>query len=192
MNASSPGAQGGARDATFEVEDIDGLLNRLCAVIPDYPEPGISFKDLTPVFADAQGLRRVVDALGAPFLGDFDAVAGMEARGFLLASAVAYATGTGLVTVRKGGKLPRAVFRRDYELEYGTASLEIHQDALRPGSRVLLVDDVLATGGTMNAAAELVEQAGGTVAGVAVVLELNGLGGRERLGGRQINALQLA
>ncbi|WP_199712636.1 adenine phosphoribosyltransferase [Galactobacter caseinivorans] len=173
-------------------ESIEALLDRLCAVIPDYPEPGISFKDLTPVFADGEGLRRVVDALAAPFEGRFDAVAGMEARGFLLASAVAYATGTGLLTVRKGGKLPREVFRRDYELEYGSASLEIHQDALKPGARVLLVDDVLATGGTMDAAVQLVEQAGGAVAGVAVVLELDGLGGRAKLAGREINALQLA
>lgn len=173
------------------VETIDALLNRLCAVVPDYPEPGISFKDLTPVFADAGGLRRVVDALAAPFVGHFDAVAGMEARGFLLASAVAYATGTGLITVRKGGKLPREVFRREYELEYGTASLEIHRDALHDGARVLLIDDVLATGGTMEAAAELVEQAGGSVAGVAVVLELGGLGGREKLAGRETVSLQL-
>ncbi|MDR2255165.1 MAG: adenine phosphoribosyltransferase [Arthrobacter sp.] len=172
------------------LEPIDALLDRLCAVVPDYPEPGISFKDLTPVFADAQGLRRVIDALAAPFEGRFDAVAGMEARGFLLASAVAYATGTGLLTVRKGGKLPREVFRRDYELEYGTASLEIHQDALHPGARVLLIDDVLATGGTMEAAASLVEQAGGAVAGVAVVLELEALGGREKLAGREVVSLQ--
>lgn len=172
-------------------ETIDLLLNRLCAVVPDYPEPGISFKDLTPVFADPAGLRRVIDELAAPFAGQFDAVAGMEARGFLLASAVAYATGTGLLTIRKGGKLPREVFRRDYELEYGSASLEIHQDGLKPGSRVLLIDDVLATGGTMEAAASLVEQAGGTVAGVAVVLELEGLGGREKLHGRPAVSLQL-
>lgn len=172
-------------------ESVEALLDRLCAVVPDYPEPGVSFKDLTPVFADAEGLHRVVDALAAPFAGRFDAVAGLEARGFLLASAVAYATGTGLLTVRKGGKLPREVYSREYELEYGTATLEIHRDALRPGARVLLVDDVLATGGTMNAAVELVEQAGGSVAGLAVVLELAGLGGRERLTGRDIHALQL-
>ena len=172
-------------------ETIDALLNRLCAVVPDYPEPGVSFKDLTPVFADAHGLKRVVEEIAAAFEGRFDAVAGLEARGFLLASAVAYATGTGLITVRKGGKLPREVFRRDYELEYGTASLELHRDAFHPGARVLLVDDVLATGGTMEAAAELVEQAGGTVAGVGVVLELGGLGGREKLAGRTTVSLQL-
>lgn len=173
-------------------EPIEQLLDRLCAVIPDYPEPGVSFKDLTPVFADAVGLHRVVDALAEPFRGRFDAVAGLEARGFLLASAVAYATGTGLITVRKGGKLPREVYRREYELEYGTAALEIHRDALHPGDRVLLVDDVLATGGTMGAAVSLVEQAGGSVAGLAVVLELLGLGGREALPGREVHALQLA
>lgn len=162
-------------------ETIDLLLNRLCAVVPDYPEPGISFKDLTPVFADPAGLRRVVDELAAPFAGQFDAVAGMEARGFLLASAVAYATGTGLLTIRKGGKLPREVFRRDYELEYGSASLEIHQDGLRPGSRVLLIDDVLATGGTIGATAALIKRQGAELVHVAVLMELGFLGGRERL-----------
>jgi adenine phosphoribosyltransferase len=171
-------------------ESIPELLDRLCAVVPDYPEPGVSFKDLTPVFADPVGLHRVVDALADPFLGEFDAVAGMEARGFLLASAVAYATGTGLLTVRKGGKLPREVYRREYALEYGTASLEIHRDSIAPGTRVLLVDDVLATGGTMNAAASLVEEAGGVVAGLAVILELDGLNGRANLNGRDVLSLQ--
>ncbi|WP_232219317.1 adenine phosphoribosyltransferase [Pseudoglutamicibacter albus] len=171
-------------------ESIERLLDRLCAIIPDHPEPGITFRDLTPVFADAEGLHRVVDALAEPFAGQFDAVAGLEARGFLLASAVAYAAGVGLMTVRKGGKLPREVYSREYQLEYGTASLEVHRDALPKGGRVLLVDDVLATGGTAAAAASLVEQVGGTVAGVAVVLELDGLGGREKLDPWKVHALQ--
>ncbi|MGO1320174.1 MAG: adenine phosphoribosyltransferase [Galactobacter sp.] len=184
MNAAEP------LPADPDAEPIDHLLDRLCAVVPNYPEPGVSFKDLTPVFANPVGLHRVVDALSQPFLGEFDVVAGMEARGFLLASAVAYSTGTGLLTVRKGGKLPREVFRREYALEYGTASLEVHQDAIEPGARVLLVDDVLATGGTMDAAASLVEEAGGVVAGLAVILELEGLNGRENLGGRDVLSLQ--
>ena len=130
-----------AADAVGEPEEsIEQMLDRLCAIIPDHPEPGITFRDLTPVFADAEGLHRVVNSLAEPFAGEFDAVAGLEARGFLLASAVAYAAGVGLMTVRKGGKLPREVYSREYQLEYGTATLEVHRDALPKGGRVLLVD----------------------------------------------------
>ncbi|MEE1622016.1 adenine phosphoribosyltransferase [Zafaria sp. Z1313] len=173
-------------------EPIESLLDRLSAVVPDHPVPGVSFKDLTPVFADPHGLRRVVDEVVAPFAGSYDVVAGLEARGFILAAAAAYAQGTGMITIRKKGRLPRAVYSDDYTLEYGSATLEIHRGDLAPGSRVLVLDDVLATGGTVGSACRLVERAGGTVAGVGVVLELPALGGRRALAGRRIHALQQA
>ncbi|WP_199276898.1 adenine phosphoribosyltransferase [Arthrobacter sp. CAN_A2] len=165
-------------------------VDRLCSVVPDFPSPGIMFRDLTPVFSDAQGFRAVVDALAESFAGQFDAVAGVEARGFLLAAAVGYATGTGVVAVRKAGKLPRAVYRESYDLEYGQATLEIHQSDLPAGTRVLLLDDVLATGGTLAAAGALLEQAGAVVVGCGVVLELADLAGRDALAGRRVHALE--
>lgn len=168
---------------------VDELISSLCATIDDYPKPGISFKDLTPVFADGAAFGAVVDALVGPFHGQFDAVAGVEARGFLLAAAAAYATGAGVITVRKAGKLPRDVVSEDYALEYGTATLELHTTDLAPGSRVLILDDVLATGGTLAAAARLFERCGITVAGIGVVLELEELGGRPALAGHQVRSL---
>ncbi|WP_247829158.1 adenine phosphoribosyltransferase [Arthrobacter antioxidans] len=165
-------------------------VDRLCAVVPDFPSPGIMFRDLTPVFSDAEGFRAVVDALAEAFAGQFDAVAGVEARGFLLAAAVGYATGTGVVTIRKAGKLPRAVYRESYDLEYGQASLEIHRSDLPAGTRVLLLDDVLATGGTLVAAGALLEQAGAVVVGCGVVLELADLPGRDALAGRRVHAIE--
>jgi adenine phosphoribosyltransferase len=168
---------------------VSELIASLCATVPDYPKPGIVFKDLTPVFADGAALKAIVDALVAPFLGQFDAVAGVEARGFLLAAAAAYATDTGVVTVRKAGKLPRAVVSEDYALEYGTATLELHTSDLAPGARVLILDDVLATGGTLGAAARLFERCGVEVAGVGVVMELDGLGGRSALSGHHVHSL---
>ena len=165
------------------------LINSLCATIPDYPKPGIVFRDLTPVFADGTALRAVVNALVEPYEGQFDAVAGVEARGFLLASAAAYATGTGVITVRKAGKLPREVVAEDYALEYGNATLELHTTDLAPGSRVLILDDVLATGGTLGAAVKLFERCRVEVAGVGVVLELADLEGRSALGGHPVSSL---
>jgi adenine phosphoribosyltransferase len=165
------------------------MISRLCATVPDYPEPGITFKDLTPVFADGPALHAVVNALVEPFAGQFDAVAGVEARGFLLAAAAAYATGTGVITVRKAGKLPREVYREDYSLEYGKAALELHTTDVPAGSRVLILDDVLATGGTLSAAARLFERAGVHVAGFGVVLELGELRGRSALTGHRIRSL---
>lgn len=167
------------------------MLDRLSEIVPDYPSAGISFKDLTPVFADAQGLRRIVDEVIEPFRGQFDVIAGLEARGFVLAAAGAYATGAGMITVRKAGKLPREVFRDEYTLEYGTGTLEIHRDDVAPGTRVLILDDVLATGGTVGSAVRLLELAGAEVIGVGVVLELEGLGGREKLAGHAVHSLQL-
>jgi adenine phosphoribosyltransferase len=158
--------------------------------VPDFPKPGIVFKDLMPLFADGPAFREVTDGIIAHYgAGSFDVVAGVEARGFVVAAAVAYAAGTGVVPVRKAGKLPRAAYSSSYELEYGEATLEVHQDAFMAGNRVLLVDDVLATGGTAGAALNLVEQAGGTVAGFSVLVELAFLGARERLAPRTVHAL---
>lgn len=168
---------------------MDELITSLCITVPDYPEPGISFKDLTPVFANPTAFRSVVESLVEPFRGQFDAVAGVEARGFLLAAAAAYATDTGVVTVRKAGKLPRAVFAEDYALEYGTATLELHTSDLPAGSRVLILDDVLATGGTLGAATRLFERCGIHVAGVGVVMELGELRGRSALTGHRVRSL---
>ena len=158
--------------------------------VPDFPKPGIVFKDLMPLFADGALFRRVIDGIVAHYgPGAFDVVAGVEARGFVVAAAIAYATGTGVVPVRKAGKLPRRTFSASYELEYGSATLEVHEDAFVAGQRVLVVDDVLATGGTAGAALELVERAGGTIAGFTVLMELGFLNGRERLRPRSVHAL---
>lgn len=153
----------------------------LIRTIPDYPEPGVMFRDITPLLADASALRTVIHALIAPFDGDFDVVAGVEARGFLLAGAAAMEAGAGLVPIRKAGKLPRPAASVDYALEYATATIEAHDD-IAAGTRVLLVDDVLATGGTLAAARTLVAELGGVVVGTAVLLELEALGGRGVLG----------
>lgn len=175
---------------TVQSTDVSEVLERLCATVPDYPSEGIVFKDLTPVFADGPALKLVVDAILAPFAGKFDAVAGVEARGFLLAAAAAYATGTGVITIRKAGKLPRAVHAESYALEYGRATLEVHQEDIPVGTRVLILDDVLATGGTLGAAATLLERAGAVVAGIGVVLEIDALPGRANLPGRDVVSLQ--
>ncbi|MBK4347263.1 adenine phosphoribosyltransferase [Lacisediminihabitans changchengi] len=166
-------------------------LERLSRVIPDFPSPGISFRDLTPVFADGPALRAVTDALLEPFAGRYDVIAGVEARGFVLAASAAYASGRGVVMIRKPGKLPRAVLSEDYDLEYGSATLQVHDDELPKGTRVLLIDDVLATGGTLAASCSLIERAGWTVAGIGVVLELSALAGANKLPGRDIQSLQV-
>lgn len=153
----------------------------LIRTVPDYPEPGVLFRDITPLLADAAALRAVIHAMAAPFDGSFDVVAGVEARGFLLAGAVAMQAGVGLVPIRKSGKLPLPAASVDYDLEYGTATIEAHDD-IAAGARVLLVDDVLATGGTLVAARELVEVLGGVVVGTAVLMELTALGGRGVVG----------
>lgn len=168
---------------------VSAVVEALCATVPDYPKTGIVFKDLTPVFADGAALRQVVDSLVSAYAGKFDAVAGVEARGFLLAAAAAYATGTGVITIRKAGKLPRSVFAEAYALEYGHATLELQRDDISPGARVLILDDVLATGGTLGAAAALLERARAVVAGVGVVLEIDELAGRNNLPGRDVVSL---
>ena len=170
--------------------DLAGLIASRTVDVPDFPKPGIVFKDLMPLFADGDAFRQVIDGVIAHHGAEsFDVVAGVEARGFVVAAAIAYATGTGVVPVRKAGKLPRATVAATYELEYGTATLEVHTDAFAAGERVLVVDDVLATGGTAAAALDLVEQAGGTVAGFSVLMELGFLHGRERLAPRPVHAL---
>lgn len=153
----------------------------LIATIPDFPEPGILFRDISPLLADAAAMRAVVDAVISPFADEFDVVAGVEARGFLLAGAVAVAAGVGMAPIRKAGKLPRPAASVDYALEYGTASIEMSGD-LAPGTRVLLVDDILATGGTLRAGQQLLGALGLVLAGTAVIMELDGLGGQAACG----------
>ncbi|WP_017792889.1 adenine phosphoribosyltransferase [Leucobacter salsicius] len=156
--------------------------------IPDYPSDGIVFRDITPLIADGEALRATVDAMIKPFEGTFDVVAGLEARGFLFASAAAYASGAGLMPIRKAGKLPRPVVKVEYSLEYGSAVIEAHGD-FAPGTRVLILDDVLATGGTLVAAHDLMNQLGYEIAGTAVLFEIEELGGREALGGRELHTV---
>lgn len=157
-------------------------LDRLLVSVPDFPEPGILFRDLAPVFADGAAFAAIVDDLAVRFAGEFDAVAGVEARGFVLAAAVAYAARVGVLVIRKAGKLPGEVLSESYDLEYGTSTLELEPNRLPAGSRVLVLDDVLATGGTLAASASLIGRAGYSVAGFGVVLELEQLAGRGRLG----------
>jgi adenine phosphoribosyltransferase len=162
--------------------------------VPDFPLPGVMFKDLSPLFADGAAFRETIDLIAEHYRDAdgrpaFDVVVGIEARGFVIAAAVAYATGVGVVPVRKAGKLPRKVHSASYALEYGEATLEVHEDAFVAGERVLVVDDVLATGGTAAATLGLVERAGGLVAGLCVLLELSFLDGRARLAGRDVYAL---
>ncbi|GAA1954920.1 adenine phosphoribosyltransferase [Microbacterium deminutum] len=153
----------------------------LIRTIPDYPEPGVGFRDITPLLADAAALRAVIDAMIEPFAGQFDVVAGVEARGFLLAGALATAAEVGLVPIRKAGKLPRPAASVSYALEYGEATIEVHDD-VPAGTRMLLVDDVLATGGTLAAAHQLAAALGVVVVGTTVLMELEALGGRAVVG----------
>src|SRR5690349_1475631 len=156
-------------------------LTSLIRDIPDFPKPGIIFKDITPLLTNGPALRAAVDGLAAPYRGEVDIVLGVESRGFILGAAVAYALGVGLAIVRKPGKLPAATHAATYELEYGSDSLEIHQDALGHDHRVLLVDDLLATGETAAAAIELVRQLRGRLVACSFLIELAFLHGRERL-----------
>ena len=156
--------------------------------VPDFPSPGVLFRDITPVLADPAAFTTVATEL-ATSVGAADVVVGVEARGFLLGAAAALVAGTGVVPVRKAGKLPRATFAETYDLEYGTATIEIHTDAFLPGLRVLIVDDVLATGGTAAATVALVERCGAAVAGITFLLELGFLDGRSRLPGQPVRTL---
>jgi len=165
-------------------------LRRFVREIQDYPTEGVNFRDITPLLGDAEIFTAAVDGLVDQF-GDVevDRVVGVEARGFIFASAVAYRMGAGLVPVRKPGKLPWAVVREEYQLEYGSDKLEIHRDAIHPGERILIIDDVLATGGTAAATARLVETLGGVIAGLGFVIELDDLGGRAHMGERPVKSL---
>lgn len=165
-------------------------LERLIRNVPDFPKPGIIFKDITPLLADPAAMRETVDALIAPFADRrVDTVVGVESRGFIFGSLVADRLNAGFVPVRKPGKLPAETFSETYELEYGTDSVEIHTDAIAEGAHVLMIDDLLATGGTMAAACRLVEKLGAKVSGVAFVIELDFLHGRDRLDGYEIHSL---
>jgi adenine phosphoribosyltransferase len=177
-----------SRETNAPPKDIDSLITSHIRDVHDYPQPGIVFKDITPLLAEPKVFGAVIDALAASF-GPVDKVVGIEARGFILAAPVAYQTGAGFVPVRKKGKLPSATFTQEYQLEYGTATLEVHQDAFQPGERVLIVDDVLATGGTARATASLIRQCAAEVAGIAVLMELSFLNGRSALPDLDVRAL---
>lgn len=165
-------------------------LKKLIREVPDFPKPGINFYDITTLLKDPAGWRAVIDALRAQYQNTpVDVVVGIEARGFFFAPAIAYALGAGFVPVRKPGKLPAETARVEYSLEYGTDSLEVHKDAIQPGQRVLILDDVLATGGTAAAVAQLVDNLGGSVIGLGFVIELDFLNGREKLAGRELFSL---
>jgi adenine phosphoribosyltransferase len=167
-----------------------GWLKEHIRDIPDFPKPGVVFKDLTPLLADADAFRSAVDLLAEPFTGDrVDKVLGIEARGFIVAAPVAYKLGAGFVPVRKAGKLPHEIEREEYELEYGSDLLEIHRDAVGPGDRVVILDDVIATGGTAVATIRLVERLGATVVGLGFIIELAFLEGSGKLGDHRFVSL---
>ncbi len=165
-------------------------LRGLVREIPDYPKDGVVFRDITPLLGNAQGFHRAINGLVERFEHlPVDRVLGMEARGFIIAAPVAFTIGAGFVPVRKSGKLPWAVVREEYSLEYGTDKLEIHRDAIHPGERILVIDDVLATGGTAAATCRLVEALGGVVVGLGFLIEIGALGGRALLGSRLVESL---
>ena len=167
---------------------LASLISARIRDVADYPQPGVIFKDITPLLADAPAFAQIVTGLAAGHAG-VDKVAGIEARGFILAAPVACSLGAGFVPIRKQGKLPGPAFAQSYELEYGSATIEVHQDAFEPGDRVLIIDDVLATGGTAAASAELVRRCGATVEAIVVLLELGFLDGRSKLPGLPVRAL---
>ena len=171
----------------IEHTGIDSLaigdeLKQYCREVPNFPKTGILFKDITTLLKNGPVFKDVIDRIAREFKGKVDVVCSMEARGFILGAPIAYALGIGFVPMRKPGKLPWNVLTEEYELEYGTDAIEMHQDALKAGDRVLLVDDVIAIGGTATAAAEVVNKAGGKIVAAAFLIELCGLNGREKLG----------
>jgi adenine phosphoribosyltransferase len=169
-------------------QPIADLLKPHIRDVPDFPIPGILFRDITTLLADADLFRQTVDAMAAPFSG-IDKVVVIESRGFILGTPIAYVLGAGVVPVRKPGKLPAETFSASYDLEYGTNELQIHTDAIAPGEKVLIVDDLLATGGTLEATISLVEQLGGNIVGVSVLAELTELNGREHTRGYPMHVL---
>lgn len=177
------------RPTSERLTPMERLLSKI-RTIPDFPEPGVQFRDITPLVADPAAMKVAVNSLMHPFHGErIDAVAGMEARGFIFGSLVAWELGAPFVPLRKPGKLPYDVQSKSYALEYGEAALEVHVDALEQGHRVLLIDDLLATGGTAAASCELVESLGAEVLALAFVIELDELNGRARLGNRRVHSL---
>jgi adenine phosphoribosyltransferase len=183
------------RDPSSTADEVGALIDRLVRDVPDFPSPGVLFKDITPLLADHEGFTTAVDALAAAGRDEsrrvvVDKVVGMEARGFILAAPVALALGVGFVPVRKAGKLPGRTYAVTYALEYGQATLEMHQDGIAPGDRVLLVDDVLATGGTADATRQLVERCGGVPHALSVLIELSFLSGRQAVGDLPLLALR--
>jgi adenine phosphoribosyltransferase len=165
-------------------------LKQYITDIPDFPEKGIIFRDITTLLQSAEGFQAAIEELRKRLDGvEFDSVAGLDARGFLFAAPVAYAENKGLVLVRKKGKLPRETVSESYALEYGTAEVEVHTDSVKPGDRVVIIDDLIATGGTLEAAAKLVERLGGKVVKVLALIELEGLNGREKLAGYDVETL---
>lgn len=168
---------------------ISRRVRRLIRDVPDFPNKGVLFRDITPLLADADAFKGVIDHLASKYAGMVDVVAGVEARGFLLSAPLATALNVGTIVVRKAGKLPPPVISAAYDLEYGTSEVEVSATVIHPGQRVLLLDDVLATGGTATAAASLLEQAGLNVAGLAFLMELSALGGREALGDRDVYSI---
>jgi adenine phosphoribosyltransferase len=169
-------------------DELTRLITTLVRDVPDYPQAGVVFKDITPLLADGKAFAAVIEALAETY-GPVDKVAGIEARGFIFAAPVACRLGAGFVPIRKKGKLPGVTFAQEYDLEYGTATIEVLTDAFTPGERVLVIDDVLATGGTARATADLVQRAGAQVTGLAVLLELSFLNGRARLADLPVSAL---
>ena len=169
-------------------DELTRLITTLVRDVPDYPQVGVVFKDITPLLADGKAFAAVIEALAETY-GPVDKVAGIEARGFIFAAPVACRLGAGFVPIRKKGKLPGVTFAEEYDLEYGTATIEVLTDAFAPGERVLVIDDVLATGGTARATADLVQRAGAQVTGLAVLLELSFLNGRARLADLPVSAL---
>ena len=169
-------------------DELTRLITTLVRDVPDYPQAGVVFKDITPLLADGKAFAAVIEALAETY-GPVDKVAGIEARGFIFAAPVACRLGAGFVPIRKKGKLPGVTFAQEYDLEYGTATIEVLTDAFAPGERVLVIDDVLATGGTARATADLVQRAGAQVTGLAVLLELSFLNGRARLADLPVSAL---
>jgi len=169
--------------------DVLRRIDELVRLVPDYPQPGVLFRDITPLLADAKAFADVVAEIARRVDGQVDLVAGMEARGFLFAAPVAVALGAGVLPVRKAGKLPGPTAAQSYELEYGTATIEIHADTVPAGARVLVIDDVLATGGTAAATVALLERCGAEVVGLSFLVELEALRGRDQLPGRAIDVL---
>jgi adenine phosphoribosyltransferase len=183
--ACTPSLPGGAPDA-----DLPARLAAAVRTIPDFPRPGIDFRDVTTLFSDSAAFRDAINAIAADHANEsVETVAGVESRGFVLAAPIAYVLGAGFVPIRKEGRLPADTISAAYALEYGDGVLEIHTDAIRSGQRVLIVDDLLATGGTAAAAVQLVEALGGVVAGIAFLIELAGLNGAAALGGRDHTSL---